>query len=286
MSATVKNGLMALVLAGCSFWAWRNEQDLKDTFAYESSPIEWCEENYVHHPLIAEFWNSTSSLALIAVGLVAKLFVAKNVSEKEPNLYLVWLLMALVGSGSVLFHATLSVAGQVFDELPISLLCLFGGFMLRPLHKWDMNIRDVVFTWQFLLSLVATAGIGSLLQPIVSHVLCLMFCPVTTYSFIVEYIEASEVAQRQAKRIFFITIFFFILAVASWLTDRLVCTEVQSFLGWNPQLHAWWHVFMSFTFLSAVITGIILRTHGDGYKVKLVDSAIPMLPYVTLSKVL
>jgi hypothetical protein len=55
----------------------------------------------------------------------------------EPNLYILWVTMLLISPGSVYFHADLSVAGQVLDELPIIMLSTYVLFVMRPKHKWS-----------------------------------------------------------------------------------------------------------------------------------------------------
>ena len=76
---------------------------------------DWCESNYVVSPAIAEFWNTISSLRIIATGIVGLLVGLRQNYRRRflvPSVMLVF-----VGLGSTLFHATLTYWGQALDEL-------------------------------------------------------------------------------------------------------------------------------------------------------------------------
>ncbi len=94
---------------------------------------DWCEANYVVTPHIAEFWNTVSSLLIILTGLVG---LATAVRQGYRSRFLVpYAILILVGSGSTIFHATLTYWGQALDELTMvymALTCVFLGFELDP----------------------------------------------------------------------------------------------------------------------------------------------------------
>jgi hypothetical protein len=94
-----ENVATVLVLLGCALAAYERRGDLLRSFKPLSSPIDWCEENYAVSVHVAEWWNSLSSLALILVALVAPRFFDRKIYAHEPGAYLLWGLMALVGTG-------------------------------------------------------------------------------------------------------------------------------------------------------------------------------------------
>ena len=76
---------------------------------------DWCEANYVVTPHIAEFWNTVSSLLIILTG---SLGLATAFRQGYRSRFLVpYAILILVGSGSTIFHATLTYWGQALDEL-------------------------------------------------------------------------------------------------------------------------------------------------------------------------
>jgi alkaline ceramidase len=190
-------------------------------------------------------------------------------------------LLFIVGIGSVYFHGSLSIAGQVLDELPISLLCMFGCFMLRPKKKWHDSLRSFLFSDSFFICAIIGSTLISILYPVLSHVFVLSWLPLTIGSFFQEFNAASEKGKNAARGLFGITIMFFCLAFGCWLLDRLACEQVQAIFGFNPQLHAFWHVFISFTFWGCVCTGIIIRCSGDGIQVTPKPSGFVM-PYIAV----
>jgi dihydroceramidase len=106
-----------------------------------SSTLDWCEENHVWSPYIAEFWNTVSNLALIVPGLVGMWNVFQN--GLEPRYFLCYCGLFVVGVGSTLFHATLTYSMQLLDELPMLLLSSCLLFALYEMgHQGSWNTRS------------------------------------------------------------------------------------------------------------------------------------------------
>ena len=87
---------------------------------YESSDIDWCENNYEYSPYIAEFFNTISNIPYIIFYYVG-IYSFKNFYCKNDDKLLYGCLL-LIGITSFYFHATLSLLGQLLDEFCIILL--------------------------------------------------------------------------------------------------------------------------------------------------------------------
>nr|XP_026696187.1 alkaline ceramidase 2 isoform X2 [Ciona intestinalis] len=100
------------------------EKSIWSDFLPHSSEVDWCENNYATIPIIAEFWNTVSnSIFFIIPPLLIYLF--KQYSRQVcSSVNLVWVLLIFVGAGSVYFHSTLSLVGQLIDEIAILWVCL------------------------------------------------------------------------------------------------------------------------------------------------------------------
>jgi hypothetical protein len=92
-----------------------------------TSSVDWCELNYMVTVFVAEWWNTLSSLAMIAVGL-AGFVLHRNVLERR--FLFAYLMVSTLGAGSVLFHATLHHWGQMLDELPMLYAAAATTFIL------------------------------------------------------------------------------------------------------------------------------------------------------------
>ena len=90
---------------------------LAEAYARPSN-VDWCESNYAYSPLIAEMWNTASSVPMSFVAGFG-LWKARECMLMESRWAWAWVMLAVVGVGSALFHATLLHVFQAADELPM-----------------------------------------------------------------------------------------------------------------------------------------------------------------------
>jgi dihydroceramidase len=79
-----------------------------------SSTVDWCEPNYIVSYYIAEFFNTTSSLAMVVCGILGVMLHWKHF---EWRFIATFAAVTLVGIGSVAFHCTLLFPLQVSPRL-------------------------------------------------------------------------------------------------------------------------------------------------------------------------
>lgn len=82
-------------------------------FDYNSSDIDWCEGNYHYFPAIVEFWNTLSSFSFVIFGIYG---ITNTLFSKIKTAYF---LLCVIGFTSAYFHSTLSLFGQLLDEVSI-----------------------------------------------------------------------------------------------------------------------------------------------------------------------
>ncbi|KAL2920253.1 hypothetical protein HK105_200322 [Polyrhizophydium stewartii] len=80
-----------------------------------TSSVDWCEVNYEVTEYVAEYYNTLSSFAMAAVGLLG--IVMHPWAERR--FHVAFLATVAVGLGSVAFHGTLWKFSQALDEVPM-----------------------------------------------------------------------------------------------------------------------------------------------------------------------
>ncbi|KAF9130591.1 Alkaline ceramidase 3 [Mortierella sp. 14UC] len=219
-----------------------------------TSSVDWCESNYAVSFYIAEFWNTISNAACFAAAAIAHHFFPGN----EPRFRYLFGTLFIVGLGSVLFHGTLRHKMQLLDELPMlysATIILFilveakhgpqGKWFPHLLAAWLGNIQFYTFQSTY-----------------------------TTLQFgMIAFLRLLHVQQRSIKgpnpqisRLIRRALGFALVGVSIWLIDLRACEFVnglsgKSVLKWNPQLHAWWHVFSACALYHA--TMLVVYYHYD-----------------------
>src|SRR5258706_3964253 len=87
------------------------------------STIDWCEPNYIITVYIAEFFNTISSLPMVLWAFLG-FFLTRKYVNCESRFSFAFLMLGLVGLGSVAFHGTLRYHYQLLDEIPMLLMDL------------------------------------------------------------------------------------------------------------------------------------------------------------------
>ena len=231
---------------------------------YESSPVDWCEPNYTVTPYIAEFWNVLSSLYFFAVAYWGHKSYKIAI---EPKLYYIWILITLIGIGSILFHGTLSIAGQVIDEMSILIFIFYSFVLSTPIKKFNPTFRYIIVSIPIFIIFIFGSILFCINYPVLSHALTIFFMPTTTLAYLKKFKPNND---SEEYRIFKVSMAWFVVALLFWVTERLFCTSIlqwsQGKLGFYIQLHALWHVTMANALWGFFMVAFIHRTKADSTK--------------------
>ncbi|CAK8698559.1 alkaline ceramidase 2-like [Clavelina lepadiformis] len=216
-----------------------------------SSDVDWCEPNYVISPYITEFWNTVSSFPLVIFPPIL-MYIHRDYPKNVPNceaINLVWGLLAVVGLGSIYFHSTLSLVGQLLDELSILWVCCGFIAMWMPNAHLPSCLAQNRWIFQLIMLVLGTAATYlSIVRPEVNHVTLMVFalpaigylvhgygtCPNPTLRHISKTAAALGVA-----------------SLTCWALDKLLCSF---WLKINfPYFHCFWHVVV----LAAICNGCV-----------------------------
>jgi dihydroceramidase len=210
-----------------------------------TSTIDWCEANYVHSQYVAEWFNTISSFAIMAVGLVGMWLHRRTL---ERRFHAAFAAVAVVGVGSVAFHATLRRELQMLDELPMlysALILLFILLENRPTRRFGAWFPSLLVAHGMLVTCLASLTRGKL-QFYAFH---LSFGSMELFALWRVTLIRIRRPTPAIRRAFGFGVGTYVFAVALWYVDLKACGFVSVTLPalglFNPQLHAVWHVLVS-----------------------------------------
>lgn len=223
--------------------------------------IDWCEENYVVSPYIAEWSNTLTNIMFIIVATYFTYCSYRNRLEKR--FILIGLCFALVGFGSWLFHMTLKYHFQLLDELPMvyatstpawSLFCELDWKTLR-VSKNKISHRKEVFFGILVVSF--TTGLTwiymfyqspIIFQTLYGFLTCLVVAISSSFAYFL--VPRNNLVKKNLYTTMGLGIVIFLLGFISWQLDIHLCNFWRHIrrsylllpLGVFLELHGWWHL--------------------------------------------
>jgi len=126
-------------------------------WGFSPSAVDWCEPNGVVTPYVAEFVNMATSFPMVLLGLTGFYLWMKTPGVREVRFAVCHLGLAMVGTGSMLFHGTLTRWGQALDELPMVLVGLVGVWIVAQRNRPGPGSRPLAVAF-VLFGLLFTAA--------------------------------------------------------------------------------------------------------------------------------
>ena len=224
-----------------------------------TSSVDWCEANYAHSPYVAEFFNTFSSLAIVAAGALG-LWLHRQVLERRFGLC--FASVALVGIGSIAFHATLRFELQMADELPMLYSAIVMVYILVENRVGERGPERRLGPW-FPLALAAHGVLVTTLTVLARgrlqfYLFQLSFGSMEVFSLFGVYLLQRRAA-AQVRRLFRWGMASYVVAILLWFVDVSACPVISRGLPFNPELHAWWHVLVSFGFYALLLVAAYVR---------------------------
>ena len=133
---------------------------MEDHVSRGSSPVDWCEENYSYSPIIAEFYNTVSNAIFLVMPPFLMHLHTPYSNSMGPGIQVIWTLLIVVGASSAYFHATLSLLGQLLDELAILWVIMAGFAMWFPKHVMPKALREDRGRRKFVMAVSSYASIS------------------------------------------------------------------------------------------------------------------------------
>uniref|UniRef100_A0A8C5D4Q3 Alkaline ceramidase n=1 Tax=Gadus morhua TaxID=8049 RepID=A0A8C5D4Q3_GADMO len=187
-------------------------------FAYESSKVDWCEENYRHSEHVVEYFNTVSNLIFFIISPMMLYLLHPYARERHQAVHLVWLMMVFVGVFSLYFHMTLSFLGQMLDELSILWVLALGYALWFPRRRFPSFIKDRRSFGRLVLIITALTTVSSFVKPTANAYVLNVFGLQLLY-----VLCTDPKALRLAKRM----VALWVLAITCWISDRFGCAFWQ-----------------------------------------------------------
>ncbi|CAI4060126.1 hypothetical protein SUVZ_04G3940 [Saccharomyces uvarum] len=237
------------------------ENSVSGYWGETTSTIDWCEENYVVSPYVAEWSNTLTNSVFILSAVYTTYSAYKNKLEKR--FLLIGFGYGLVGVGSLLFHMTLKYRFQLLDELPMiyamcvptwSLVCEAKEALLNGDNQRKVPLFEQLFIGIIIAVAVTTASVLYVIHKNVDiHqilfgvqiVVVAAAAGILTYRYV-----HDPLAKRNLRTSMALGAGFFLSGYISWLLDIHLCSfwvyirrSILALpLGVLLELHGWWHI--------------------------------------------
>ncbi|XP_005989895.1 alkaline ceramidase 1 isoform X1 [Latimeria chalumnae] len=227
---------------------------MASVFAYQSSEVDWCEDNYQHSDKVAEFYNTVSSMSFFFFAPVMMYLLHPYARERSQAVHLIWVMVMIVGIFSAYYHMTLSYVGQLLDEIAILWVLAIGYTLWFPRRHFPAFIKSRShFAWLVFF----TASVSTVMSFAKPTVNAYALNSVTLHILYVLTLEMRSCTDKRIHRLAAVTVGWWLLAISCWLSDRLLC-------GFWKQinfcyLHSFWHILISI----AVAHGTTLFAYFD-----------------------
>ncbi|PZC76351.1 alkaline ceramidase [Helicoverpa armigera] len=214
-----------------------------------SSPVDWCESNYSISPVIAEFVNTISNVLFFLFPPVLMHLFQEYSKFFNPAINVLWILLMVVGISSAYFHATLSLVGQLMDELAILWVFIAAFAMFLPKRHFpsflDGNRRRLAI-YSTVMSVLST---GFLVMHPAANAFALMTLALPALGFL--YGELVRVKCSRVYRLGLRCVAVSLLAIFCWVMDRMFCDAWLSIDF--PYMHGVWHVLIFIASYTALV---------------------------------
>ncbi|KAG5674405.1 hypothetical protein PVAND_004379 [Polypedilum vanderplanki] len=215
------------------------EAGLVGSLVWHSSPVDWCEGNYAIISSIAEFYNTFSNIIFIIMPPILMYLFRDYARKVHPGIHIVWGLLIFVGLASAYFHATLSLMGQLLDELSILWVYSLTMALFCPRRNLPKVFKNRIVFSALLLFISIFASILSVWRPYVNAFALMTLIIPTVYLLCCE-LDRVKHKDPEVFSLGIRSLVLMICAVTIWFNDRMFCDFYTSMQ--ITYLHAIWHV--------------------------------------------
>ncbi|XP_052601656.1 alkaline ceramidase 1 [Peromyscus californicus insignis] len=257
---------------------------MPSVFAYQSSEVDWCESNFQHSELVAEFYNTFSNVFFLIFGPLMMFLMHPYAQKRTWAIYGVSVLFMVIGLFSMYFHMTLSFVGQLLDEISILWLLASGYSVWMPrcyFPKFTKGSR-----YYFSCFVILTTIISTFLTFVKPTINAYALNSIAIHIVYIVHQEYKKTSDGDLRHLIEMSVILWAVALTSWISDRVLCSFWQRIHFFY--LHSIWHVLISLTFPYGIVTMALVDAKyempGETLKVHYWprDSWFIGLPYVEI----
>jgi len=193
--------------------------------------------------------SKVSNIFFFLVPPIMIILFASYSKRVANGITILWILIIIIGIGSVYFHATLSLAGQLMDEIFILwvLMAAYALFIPSIYFPQSYRVQRHRFTYScIVLTIIITCL--SIVYPY-ANAFALMILGLPSIAFLA--INLSRCDNRRIKSLGIHCLGMWTVAVTIWICDRIFCSFWISISF--PYLHSIWHVLILFSSNEAIV---------------------------------
>lgn len=258
---------------------WKSSADFSGAWDPVTSPLDWCESNYVWSYYVAEWWNTISNLAMILPTLLGMIQIYR--SGAEMRFFMCFFSVFAVGVGSWLFHMTLTYPMQLVDELSMlygTSVLLYSAFQIKSEHH--------TAHWPLVIMLACFASLVSAIYVFIGHPVFHQLAYAALVVILVLKSFSTFYEYPHYGRFFAIALGVYLLGFALWQVDVHFCSMLREARS-GPfhlvpgvlELHAWWHILAGLGTYAHIVIMVATRSLviGHGMEVRFLLGFFPVL---------
>lgn len=243
----------------------------------KTSSVNFCEVDYQWTPYIAELWNMLSSFVIVMFPIIG---LMHSNPTKEKRFTLCYIILGIVGSGSVALHTSLTAETQACDEVPM--LWMTTALLYCIVDTKQGTSSSFFASISVVISIVLTYTYA--------HVASFYHVFVGVYLSMVLFILVSLARMLwndtgTKKKLFMMGLFAYVIVGSSvWVLDMFMCEQLSFLYIGGITLHPLWHLAAGYASYSTISLLIAHRIEELKLGVPTLNWTLYIVPLIGVKK--
>ncbi|KAL7015249.1 hypothetical protein ACKWTF_016362 [Chironomus riparius] len=228
-----------------------DKEAIYKSLEWHSSPVDWCEPNYAVVPYIVEYYNTLSNFAFLIFPPLMIYLYRGYANKISSGIHIVWIFYMIVGVSSMYFHGTLSLMGQLLDEISILWVYAIGVSLYCPRSYMPPFASTRASFSVFIFILNAIFSILSVWRPYINAFVQMFLCVIPLMTYLYLELKKIKKSDNEVYKLGIRSMLVGLTAITIWFNDRIFCGFYTSF--GITYLHAVWHILSYIASYTALV---------------------------------